>query len=522
MNPPSVVGVAPNVASASPQAARPAVANAAESSAHAAIRLAVQPVVLAGGSGTRLWPMSREQFPKQLIGLVGQESLLQSTTRRLEGYDGDIPVSERLLVVCGDDHRFTTAEQLRLVGKDASIVLEPFGRDTAPALTIAALRTIANGGDAVMTVMPADHAVADLERFQAAIGAAIRHAAQGRIATMGILPTHAETGYGYIRVGKPLEAAAGEIAARRLDRFVEKPHLELAQQYVSSGDYWWNSGIFVVRASVWLKAIRHFQPAIHAACERAVAQGSDDGTFFRLHRDSFAEAPSNSIDYAVMEPLAGAPEVCESVVVPLEAGWSDVGSWDAIWQISEKDDHANVGRGRVMFEGAHSTFAHSEGRLVACVGTRDLVVVETPDAVLVADKSQVQAVKQIVKQLKAEARPEATNHRKVHRPWGHYDSIDMGERFQVKRIVVKPGAQLSLQMHHHRAEHWIVVTGTARITRGDETFLLSENESTYIPLGTTHRLDNPGKVPLELIEVQSGSYLGEDDIVRFDDTYGRG
>ncbi|QJP69154.1 mannose-1-phosphate guanylyltransferase/mannose-6-phosphate isomerase [Burkholderia glumae] len=526
MNPPSVVGRAPTAAApaaAPARAAAAAAAGGATQGAATAARVAVQPVVLAGGSGTRLWPMSREQFPKQLIGLLGDESLLQSTTRRLDGYAGDHPVSERLMVVCGDDHRFTTAEQLRLAGKDASIVLEPFGRDTAPALTIAALRIAAQAGDAVMTVMPADHALADLARFQAALEAGIRHAMQGRIATMGILPTHAETGYGYIRVGRPIDAGGeGTLEARKLAGFVEKPHLELAQQYVSAGDYWWNSGIFIVRASVWLKAIRHFQPAIHAACEQAVALGHDDGTFFRLHRESFAASPANSIDYSVMEPLVNAPEVCESVVVPLDAGWSDVGSWDALWQISEKDESGNVARGAVMLEGAASTFAHSEGRLIACVGTRDLVVVETPDAVLVADRAHVQDVKKIVGRLKGAARVEASNHRKVHRPWGHYDSVDMGERFQVKRIVVKPGAQLSLQMHHHRAEHWIVVCGTARITRGEDTFLLSENESTYIPLGVTHRLENPGKMPLELIEVQSGAYLGEDDIVRFDDTYGRG
>ncbi|OJA92742.1 mannose-1-phosphate guanylyltransferase/mannose-6-phosphate isomerase, partial [Burkholderia ubonensis] len=356
----------------------------------------------------------------------------------------------------------------------------------------------------------------------AAVAAGVRCAAQGRIATMGIVPDHAETGYGYIRVGAPLgNDASGDLDVRRLDRFVEKPHLELAQQYVASGEYWWNSGIFIVRASVWLKAIRHFEPAIYAACEQAVAQGKADGDFFRVDRDAFAASPSNSIDYAVMEPLAAEQPVCESVVVPLDAGWSDVGSWDAIWQILPKDDADNVGRGHVLFEDAASTFAHSEGRLVACVGTHNLVVVETPDAVLVADKSRVQDVKKIVGRIKAERGAEATDHRKVHRPWGHYDSVDTGERFQVKRIVVKPGARLSLQMHHHRAEHWIVVRGTARITRGDETFLLSENESTYIPLGVSHRLENPGKMPLELIEVQSGSYLGEDDIVRFDDTYGR-
>ncbi|AOK37645.1 TPA: mannose-1-phosphate guanylyltransferase/mannose-6-phosphate isomerase [Burkholderia cenocepacia] len=488
----------------------------------AGMRLAVQPVILAGGSGTRLWPMSRERFPKQLIGLLGEHSLLQSTALRLDGLTADHPLNDDVLIVCGEDHRFTTAEQLRLTAKRATIMLEPLGRDTAPALTLAALRLVADGNDAVMTVMPADHAVADLPRFHAAVAAGVHCAAQGKIATMGIVPKHAETGYGYIRVGAPLgDAGTGTLDVRRLDRFVEKPHLELAQQYVASGEYWWNSGIFIVRASVWLKAIRQLEPAIYAACEQAVAQGRDDGDFFRVDRDAFAASPSNSIDYAVMEPLASQPQLCESVVVPLDAGWSDVGSWDAIWQISAKDETGNVGRGHVLFEGAESTFAHSESRLVACVGTQNLVVVETPDAVLVADKSRVQDVKKIVGHIKARQGTEATDHRKVHRPWGHYDSVDTGERFQVKRIVVKPGAQLSLQMHHHRAEHWIVVRGTARITRGDETFLLSENESTYIPLGVSHRLENPGKMPLELIEVQSGAYLGEDDIVRFDDTYGR-
>ncbi|KVN41833.1 mannose-1-phosphate guanyltransferase [Burkholderia pyrrocinia] len=490
--------------------------------APAGSRVAVQPVILAGGSGTRLWPMSREHYPKQLIGLLGEHSLLQATACRLDGLATGHPVSDEVLIVCGEDHRFTTAEQLRATGKRASIMLEPLGRDTAPALTLAALRIVAGGNDAVMTVMPADHAVADQPRFHAAVAAGVRCAVQGRIATLGIVPDHAETGYGYIRVGQSLgNAEAGNLDVRRLDRFVEKPHLELAQQYVESGEYWWNSGIFIVRASVWLNAIRHFEPAMHAACEQAIAQGETDGDFFRVNRDAFAASPSNSIDYAVMEPLANLPSVCESVVVPLDAGWSDVGSWDAIWQILPKDNADNVGRGHVLFEDAESTFAHSEGRLVACVGTHNLVIVETPDAVLVADKSRVQDVKKIVGRIKAERGAEATDHRKVHRPWGHYDSVDMGERFQVKRIVVKPGARLSLQMHHHRAEHWIVVRGTARITRGDDTFLLSENESTYIPLGVSHRLENPGKMPLELIEVQSGSYLGEDDIVRFDDTYGR-
>ncbi|WP_179400600.1 mannose-1-phosphate guanylyltransferase/mannose-6-phosphate isomerase [Burkholderia guangdongensis] len=504
-------------------------APSSDTDTRAGARVAVQPVILAGGSGTRLWPMSREHYPKQLIGLLGEHSLLQATACRLDGLTSGHPRIDDVLVVCGEDHRFTTAEQLRVTGKRASIVLEPLGRDTAPALTLAALRILADkgdaGGDAVMTVMPADHAVADLPRFHAAVAAGVQHAAQGRIATMGIVPTHAETGYGYIRVGASYDGRrngdSSDIDVKRLERFVEKPHLELARKYVASGEYWWNSGIFIVRASVWLNAIRHFAPAMLDACERAIALGHDDGDFFRVDRDAFASSPSNSIDYAVMEPLSNASSICETVVVPLDAGWSDVGSWDAIWQILPKDGADNVARGHVLLEDAESTFVHSESRLVACVGTQNLVVVETPDAVLVADKSRVQDVKKIVGRIKAHRGAEATDHRKVHRPWGHYDSVDMGERFQVKRIVVKPGARLSLQMHHHRAEHWIVVRGTARITRGDETFLLSENESTFIPLGVSHRLENPGMMPLELIEVQSGSYLGEDDIVRFDDTYGR-
>jgi mannose-1-phosphate guanylyltransferase / mannose-6-phosphate isomerase len=424
------------------------------------------------------------------------------------------------LAVCGEDHRFTTAEQLRTSGRASRILLEPVGRDTAPALTIAALDIVAGNCDALMVVMPADHAVADIAGFHAAVAAGVHYASEGMIATMGIVPTRAETGYGYIRVGGRI-GEVGSVAARKLDRFVEKPHFELAQQYVASGEYWWNSGIFIVRASTWLKAIRHFQPAIHDACTNAHARGKSDGDFFRLDREAFSASPSNSIDYAVMEQLGGDPSVCAGAVVPLHAGWSDVGSWDAIWQILPKDDAGNVGRGHVMFEGASSTFAHSEGRLIACVGTQNLVVVETADAILVAEKSHVQEVKKIVGRIKAERGPEAAHHRKVHRPWGHYDSVDTGERFQVKRIVVKPGARLSLQMHHHRAEHWIVVRGTALVTRGEETFILSENESTYIPLGVTHRLENPGKMPLEIVEVQSGAYLGEDDIVRFDDTYGR-
>jgi mannose-1-phosphate guanylyltransferase/mannose-6-phosphate isomerase len=502
-------------------------------SAH--VKLKVHPVILAGGSGTRLWPMSREQHPKQLIGLLGEDSLLQSTTRRLDTLEAGYPLAGQLVVVANEEQRFTTAEQLRTSGKPTRLILEPVGRDTAPALTVAALSIAAQDEDGIMVVMPADHAVTDLEGFHAAVAAGVQHAAAGQIVTMGIVPTRAETGYGYIRIGAAIgtpgnpdgvQAADAvdtntSVAAHKLDRFVEKPHLELAQRYVESREYWWNSGIFIMRASTWLKAIRHFQPAIHDACEAAYAGGKADGDFFRLQRDAFSASPSNSIDYAVMEQLGQDASAAAGVVVPLQAGWSDVGSWDAIWDISEKDAEQNVGRGRVMFEGASSTFAHSEGRLIACVGTQDLVVVETADAILVADKSRVQDVKKIVGRIRSEGGIEAANHRKVHRPWGNYDSVDTGERFQVKRIVVKPGARLSLQMHHHRAEHWIVVRGTALVTRGEERFIVSENESAYIPLGVTHRLENPGKMPLEMIEVQSGSYLGEDDIVRFDDTYGR-
>lgn len=495
------------------------------------VKLKVHPVILAGGSGTRLWPMSREQHPKQLIGLLGDDSLLQSTTRRLDGLETGHLLAEQLVVVANEEQRFTTAEQLRTSGKPTRLILEPTGRDTAPALTVAALSIAAQDEDGIMVVMPADHAVTDIDGFHAAVTAGVQHAAAGHIVTMGIVPTRAETGYGYIRIGAALGMpndaritdadAAGKIGAHKLDRFVEKPHLELAQRYIESQEYWWNSGIFIMRASTWLKAIRHFQPAIYEACEAAFAGGKADGDFFRLQRDAFSASPSNSIDYAVMEQLGNDQTAASGVVVPQQAGWSDVGSWDAIWDISEKDADQNVGRGRVMFEGATSTFAHSEGRLIACVGTQNLVVVETADAILVADKSCVQDVKKIVGRIRSDGGLEAANHRKVHRPWGNYDSVDTGERFQVKRIVVKPGARLSLQMHHHRAEHWIVVRGTALVTRGEERFIVSENESAYIPLGVTHRLENPGKMPLEMIEVQSGSYLGEDDIVRFDDTYGR-
>jgi len=480
------------------------------------VKIRVAPVVLAGGSGSRLWPMSREQYPKQLIGVLGVDSLLQATVQRMTGFsigEGDVSAP---IVVCGEEHRFVTAEQLRASGLDARIIVEPTRRDTAPALTLAAAAACADGQDAIVVAMPADHAIADTAAFHRAIELAVDHARRGAIATLGVPPTRPDSGFGYIKIGEALGAGA-----HRIDRFVEKPAAELAAQYVAAGSYWWNSGIFVVRASVWLDTLRALQPDMHAACIAAHVQGTRDGPFFRPNDDAFRQSPSDSIDYAVMERLASEVGTVDGVVVPLDAGWSDLGSWDAVWEALDKDPDGNVGRGKVVFEGATSSFVHSEGRLVACVGMTNAIVVETADAVLVADRSRVQDVKGLVNRIRAQQAPEADTHRKVRRPWGYYDSIDHGARFQVKRIVVHPGGRLSLQLHHHRAEHWIVVSGTALVTRGDEQFMLGENESTFIPLGVTHRLENPGKLPLELIEVQSGSYLGEDDIVRFDDTYGR-
>ncbi|WP_118178987.1 mannose-1-phosphate guanylyltransferase/mannose-6-phosphate isomerase [Paraburkholderia phosphatilytica] len=518
----------------------------------------VRPVILAGGSGTRLWPLSREHCPKQLIGLLGDESLLEATMRRIEGLFArrddprDAPRSgetafamprstcETLapLVVCSEELRLLTTERVERVAQNARIVLEPAARNTAPALTVAALAAQADlppvaandppMEDPVLIAMPADHLIGDRMAFLAALEEAVVHALRGSIVTLGVPPSRAETGYGYIRTGTPISLLDGEPAAggraRTIGAFVEKPDEATAADYLASGEYWWNSGIFVVRASVWLDAIARCSPEIARACNDAFAGAKvlpqAGCNALQLAREAFAACPSDSIDYAVMEHIGTDPAL-QGVVVPLVAGWSDVGAWDAVWQVSEKDRAGNVARGRVLFEGATDSFAHSDGRLVACVGVQGVVVVETADAVLVAAKDRVQDVKAIVGRLKAQRGSEAQEHRKVERPWGCYDSIDRGERFQVKRIVVKPGGRLSLQMHHHRAEHWVVVRGTARVTRGDEIFLLSENESTYIPLGVMHRLENPGKTPLEIIEVQSGSYLGEDDIVRFDDQYGR-
>ena len=481
----------------------------------------IQPVVLSGGSGTRLWPLSREKYPKQLLSLIGQDSLLQATVRRVLGTPGVTLAAP--MVVCNEEYRYVIAEQLRLLGQDGTVVLEPFGRNTAPALTLSALAAIKSAADPVLLVMPADHVITDVAAFQAVVSQGAVMAAAGAVVTFGIQPDTPETGYGYIQTGAAFGSPANS-PARRIARFVEKPDLATAQVYLAAGDYLWNSGLFLMRASVWLAALGNCRPDILAACQSAWDAGNTEGEFVRVGTEAFAQCPSDSIDYAVMEHIAAstsASALPPGVVLPLKAGWSDVGAWDALWQVLPKDDCGNVVQGDVMLQDCQNTLALSESRLVACVGVSDLVVVETADAILVSHKDQTQHVKKIVDRLRAEKRSEGSIHRKVFRPWGWYDGVDAGARFQVKRILVKPGAALSLQMHHHRTEHWIVVCGTARITRGDETFLLSENQSTFIPLGTQHRLENPGRVALEMIEVQSGSYLGEDDIVRFEDVYGR-
>jgi mannose-1-phosphate guanylyltransferase/mannose-6-phosphate isomerase len=441
--------------------------------------------------------------------------MLQVTVARMDG----IPDLAEPLLVCNDEHRFVVAEQLRLLGKPGKVILEPFGRNTAPALTLAALWARQQGDDPVLVVMPADHVILEAGVFREAVIKAAKLAETGVAVTFGITPDCPETGYGYIQQGSIL---AGDSGVFKLAGFVEKPSREVAESYLDSGDFLWNSGIFVMRATTWLNALEVCRPDILQACRAALLGGGQDGDFIRVDRKLFEQCPSDSIDYAVMERLSVSNGALpESVVIPLAAGWSDVGAWDALWKVLPKCDQGNAFRGDVMLENCRDTLVVSESRLVACIGLSNLVVVETDDAVLVAHHDATQDVKKIVDRLKADKRSVAQWHRKVYRPWGWYDGVDAGTRFQVKRIGVKPGASLSLQMHHHRAEHWIVVTGTAKVTRGDEVFLVTENQSTYIPLGTKHRLENPGMVPLEMIEVQSGSYLGEDDIVRFEDTYGR-
>ncbi|MBL1274713.1 MAG: mannose-1-phosphate guanylyltransferase/mannose-6-phosphate isomerase [Ectothiorhodospiraceae bacterium] len=501
----------------------------------------IQPVILSGGAGTRLWPLSREQYPKQLLAFQGEKTLLQQTVQRLDGLSTVVGQVAGPIIVCNEQHRFLVAEQLRTINHQSeAILLEPEGRNTAPALTVAALVALKQGNDPVLLVMPADHVITNIAAYHLAVKAAATLAEDGALVTFGIVPTAPETGFGYIRKGGPVTApdtnaeGASQSSALSpqsyyLDVFVEKPDAQTAQAYVDSGEYLWNSGMFVMKASVWIEQMRQFQPDMLTACQQSIEKASEDLDFCRLNIEAFKTCPSDSIDYAVMEKLGGEQssdtahtESALAAIVPLDAGWSDLGAWSAIWEVGESCADGNVSKGDVMSHNCHNSLFHSEHRLVAGVGLDNIVVVETADAVMVAHKDHAQDVKKIVERLKADGRSERLVHRQVYRPWGSYEGVDAGERFQVKRIIVNPGAALSLQMHHHRAEHWIVVKGTARVTCGEKEFLLSENQSTFIPIGEKHRLENPGSLPLEIIEVQSGSYLGEDDIVRFEDRYGRG
>ena len=464
-------------------------------------------VIMAGGSGSRLWPASRTLYPKQFLSIAGEQTMLQETLARLDG----VEVSGST-VICNEEHRFIVAQQAQDAGRAlSSIILEPVGRNTAPAIALAAFDLLARneGQSPLMLVMAADHLIQNVPAFHQAVAEAAKQAEGGALVTFGIVPESAHTGYGYIRRGDE-QGGAYSVA-----QFVEKPDAETAQSYLDDGAYYWNSGMFMFAADTYLAELKAHRPDIYAACEAAFAERSQDADFLRVGKDAFTACPDDSVDYAVME------KTTKAVVVPLSAGWSDVGAWSSLWEVSESDGDDNVVHGDVLTHNTNGSYIRAESRLVATVGLKDVVVVESNDAVLVADKHQVQDVKKIVEQLKAEGRNEILHHRHVHRPWGVYDSIDNGERYQVKRITVNPGAKLSVQMHHHRAEHWIVVSGTAKVTNGDKEIMLTENQSTYIPVGVVHALENPGVIPLELIEVQSGSYLGEDDIVRYDDDFGR-
>ena len=461
----------------------------------------IKAVIMAGGSGTRLWPLSRATHPKQFLALNGEETMLQATVKRLS----DLNITSSF-TLCNEEHRFFVAEQMRQIGKLSSIILEPEGRNTAPALALAALLS---HEDDLLLVLAADHVIQNNELFVQTVKEAVPLAELGKLVTFGVVAGTPHTGYGYIKKGQKVGVGFD------VCEFVEKPSIELAQEYVNSGDYFWNSGMFLVKASLFLNELSKFSPDIYEACQMAVAQVKVDRDFIRINKEKFLECPSKSIDYAIMEKTNTA------VVVPMDVGWSDIGSWSSLWDLSEKDCSGNATYGDVVLHGSRNSYIRTDGMLVAAIGVDNLVLVATKDVIMVAHKDSVQNVKIITQALEADARVEWALNREVYRPWGKFDTIDRGERYQVKRITVKPGAKLSVQMHHHRAEHWVVVSGTARVTNGEEVFLLSENESTYIPIGVVHALENPGKVDLELIEVQSGRYLGEDDIVRFKDRYGR-
>ncbi|MGD8207110.1 MAG: mannose-1-phosphate guanylyltransferase/mannose-6-phosphate isomerase [Thiohalocapsa sp.] len=490
--------------------------------------MSLQPVILSGGSGTRLWPLSRESYPKQFLPLTGEHTMLQQTVERLDGFVDEHPRDALHvldpIIVCNEVHRFLVAEQLRLLDRDAAtIILEPVGRNTAPALTLAALAASHEGADPVLLAMPADHTIADEPAFRAVAADGYKLAERGAVVTFGVVPSKPETGYGYIQQGEPLEAPELHGTAYRLHAFVEKPDQETAERYLASGEYLWNAGIFMLRASVWLGLIERFRDDLRGAVQAAFDAGRRDGDFLRVGAEQFKGCPSDSIDYAVMERLTGEDAVTQhpALVLPLNVGWSDVGAWSALWEVRHRDEAGNVLDGDAFIHNASNNLIIAQQRMVAAVGVDNLIVVETPDAVLVASKDRAQDVKAVTQFLDDAQRNEHRHHQRVHRPWGAFESIDRGARYQVKRLTVNPGESLSLQMHHHRAEHWIVVSGTARVSCDDRSFLLSENQSTYIPVGASHRLENPGKIPLEMIEVQSGSYLGEDDIVRFQDVYNR-
>ncbi|QGH59736.1 mannose-1-phosphate guanylyltransferase/mannose-6-phosphate isomerase [Serratia proteamaculans] len=462
----------------------------------------IYPVIMAGGTGSRLWPLSRELFPKQFLTLCSEFSMLQTTVNRLDGLEISNP-----LVICNEEHRFIVAEQLRQITRlSHNIILEPVGRNTAPAIALAALQATGNGEDPLLLVLAADHVIQDEKTFRDAVLQAVPYADKGKLATFGIVPTGPETGYGYIHKGESID---GSVTCQ-VSRFVEKPNLATAQEYIKSGDYLWNSGMFLFKASRYLEELNKYRPDILAACRQALQHTSPDLDFVRVDREAFIACPDESVDYAVMEQTA------DAVVVPLDAGWSDVGSWSALWEISEKDQAGNTTFGDVIQHDCSNNYIRAEHKLVATVGVDNLVVVETKDAVLIANKDKVQDVKEIVNHLKRSKRSESKQHREVYRPWGKHDAIAQGDRFQVRKITVKPGEKLSLQMHHHRSEHWVVVSGTAKVFKNGTVQFVGENESIYIPLGVEHSLENPGKIALDLIEIQSGSYLSEDDIVRFD------